>query len=271
MQKLDVKDFLLGKGENHNVNYHLYSSKIESLDKFDIPKSLDKAGKGPKCYEGSIISSHRGVCFTGLLRNISKTKNRLVYILNKSRSPQVSEDEKIRWLDICVKAKALPDYIRNSDIKRDRYVIKLDSPLSPSLLYIYITCLRWIQECPEFVKNMLILIDKYRINFYTAWLVASCFSVSNTWHNIVPHGCCYRGGLASIIDKDEVNIAAARGFRNFLKDPTKYDKRVCIKSADATFLAETNVREASDIFGGNFLMNISRILDSKLNGAMESG
>lgn len=286
MQKLDTNDFCLGKGENHTVNYYLYSGRMKNLDKFDVPKSLSKAkadvarnayDRDKKYYKKPVRKY--GVCFASLLREVSDAKgevNRLVYVLNKSRQPQLLENEKIRWLNMCVKAKALPDYIKSSDIRGGRYVIRLDDQLPPSLLYIYLTCIRWIQECPEFIKNMLILVDKYNMSFYLAWLVSSCFSINNTWHNIVPYGYCYRGGLESIINNDKINLTTARGFKNFLSNPTKHDKRSCMKSADRSFLAEQNIQKASDIgkdlskTDKAFLINVSQTSDLKLTKAIES-
>lgn len=289
MKKLNANDFYSGKGETHSVNYHLYSSKIKSLDKFDIPRGLNKVKtvNGERCYEKSIISCRKNeICFGSLLVEIGKAKtDRFVYILKKSREPQLSTNEKVKWLDICLKVGALPEYIKSSDIKTDRYVIKLDDSLPPSLLYIYLTCIRWIQECPEFVKNMIILTDKYKINFHLAWLISSLFSVRNSYHNIVPYGYTYGKGLDLIIVNSKINVSIARGLRNFLENPTKYDERKCTKIAMNLhgFLAAENIRKASDVeegplninrnqykFNSDFLIAINKTLNPKLNKAIES-
>jgi len=241
--KLVEKDIENGRNNSYDVNYILY---------------IDK-DKGTKIYEDP-IKTHSGekntnhACFGRLgymLSNKANPKyNRLIYILKSKRKPAVSNtipslNIRKSYVDLCIKYKTLPSYIELSNIKLNKYVIKLDDKnLTPSLLYIYLCSLRMIQECPLFVKNMVNLVHKHNISFYLAWGISSKLSTSNTAHNLAYFGSS--GGITSNnLNHVHINIKKCRGLARYLQNPRKYDtkkmgsKNISIKS-DSILISASN-------------------------------
>ena len=261
-------DFKCHSAENHDVCYYLYPSKLENLDEFGIPKNITKRN------DKYIVKHGSTICFAYLAKELARNRgnvDRFVYLLN-NRSILLTQNEIHKWLDICIKAKALPDYMKEeSDTERNRYILKLDPSMKPSMLFIQVTCIRWIQETPIFVKNMIALINKYHMSFYLAWLVASRMSIGNSWHNIVSNCAQYGQSIGSILKDSTYDAASARGIRNLLVHPDKFDKRSINKMAeDADFQATEKVYAAIPKVGAKSTVHIKHITNSVLNEAIES-
>jgi len=266
---LDKSDFKHSSGENHHVCYYLYPSKSDNVDEFGIPNNITKRD------DKYIIKHGSTICFASLVRELERNRgnvDRFVYLL-KNSSILLTQNEIHEWLDICIKTKALPDYMRKeSDTERNRYILKLDPDMKPSILFIQITCIRWLQEAPRFVKNMIALVNKYHISFYLAWPIASRMSIGNSWHNIVSDCAEYGQSISSILRDSKYDVSAARGIRNLLVHPDKFDKRSINKMAgNADFLATEKVRVAMPKLGRKSVVHIEHMTNSALNEAIEAG
>lgn len=264
---LDQKDFKSNAYETHKVRYFLYPNNVNNVDKFGIPNNISK-----RSGEDGIVKHGSTICFAHLLSECRKNKksDMLVYSLYNG-SIALTGAEAEEWLDICVKAKALPDYIKEiSDIEGNRYILKIDTELNISILYIYLTCIRWIQEAPTFVKNMLKLVNKYNINFYIAWLIASKMSIGNTWHNIVSYGSDYGQTISSLFKESTYDVAVACGIKNLLLNPSKFGSKHCLGSAkNYDFEASEGVNKAKPKLKGKTTLNIKQVTDDELNKAMD--
>jgi hypothetical protein len=267
--ELKKEDFKEGILEKYNVRYYLYPSSIDDTDEFGIPNNIDR--RSEKC----ILKNSNYVCFSGLLSVIRRNKNkidRMVYTLVNENIKLLSANEIERWIDLCIEARALPDYIKKeSDVKHNRYIIKLEPRLTPSVLYIHLTCLRFIQEVPIFVHNILQLIDKYNMNFYLAWLVSSRMSIHNSWHNIVPYTIDYGSSISKILDgkKNIFNVFLARGLKNLLLNPSKFDDR-SIYEGPSSFLASNTIIKASPKTVAGCKFNIKHITNKRLNRSIDA-
>ena len=262
-------DFKSSTGENHHVCYYLYPNKIDNVDKFGIPKNITKRD------DKYIIKHGSNICFASLAAELARNRgnvDRFVYLL-KNSNILLTQNEIHEWLDICIKAKALPDYMRKeSDTEHNRYILKLDPDMKPSMLFIQLTCIRWLQEAPRFVKNMISLVNKYHMSFYLAWLVASRMSIGNSWHNIVSNCAQYGQSISSILKDSTYDVAAARGIRNLLVHPDKFDNRSINKMGrNADFQATDKVLTAMPKLGDRSAVHIEHITNSALNDARESG
>jgi hypothetical protein len=265
---LRKNDFECHAAESHDVCYYLYPSKLENLDKFGIPKNITKRD------DKYIIKHGSSICFASLSRELVQNKgnvDRFVYLL-KNRSILLTQNEIHKWLDICIKAKALPDYMKEeSDTERNRYILKLDPAMKPSMLFIQVTCIRWIQETPIFVKNMIALVNKYHVSFYLAWLVASRMSMGNSWHNIVSNCAQYGQNIGKVLENSTYDAASARGIRNLMVHPDKFDKRSINKMGEnADFQATEKVYAAKPKVGAKSTVHIKHITNSALSKAIEA-
>ena len=265
---LEKDDFKSSSSEVHNVCYYLYPSKIDEVDTFGIPKKITKRIDKYIIKHGSLI------CFASLVKELVQNRgkvDRLVYLL-KNSSILLTQNEIHEWLDMCIKAKALPDYMRKeSDTKRNRYILKLDPDMKLSILFIQLTCIRWLQEAPRFVNNMISLVNKYHVSFYLAWLVASRMSIGNSWHNIISDCAQYGQNIPDILKNSAYDVAVARGIRNLLVHPDKFDERSVNKMGrNADFLATEKVRVAMPKLGDKSAVHIEHMTNSALNEAIES-
>jgi hypothetical protein len=155
------------------------------------------------------LSVKHGVCFAGLIGKLFPKKyNRMVYLLNL-KSVKVPADIKKSYLEICTEFKLLPEYIMESDIKGNRYVIKLEDDLPRSLLYIYLTVIRFIQESAPFVKNFVTLVDEYKMSPYLAWLLGSQITIKNSWHNFIPYSVTYGARKTDILNGTRTRYSPA--------------------------------------------------------------
>jgi hypothetical protein len=265
---LEGKDFKSSSNESHSVRYYLYPSELGDVDKFGIPKDITKRE------DKYIIEHGSNICFASLSNELVRNRgkvDRFVYLL-RNRSILLTQHEVHEWLNICIKAKALPNYMRKeSDTERNRYILKLDPDMKPSMLFIQITCIRWIQEAPIFVKNMVMLVNKYHVSFYLAWLVASRMSIGNSWHNIVGGGAQYGQNISSILKDSTYNVASARGIRNLMAHPNKFDKRSINKMGkNDEFNATEKVASAMPKINPAPMVHIKHVTNSDLNEAIES-
>ena len=265
---LEKADFKNSASEVHRVRYYLYPSDIDNVDGFGIPKSIGKRN------DKYIIRHGSNICLATLLRELAQNKDRVdrfVYLL-ENRSISLTQNEISEWLDICTKAKALPKYIKKeSDTERNRYILKLESSTKLSMLFIQITCIRWIQEAPIFVKNMIALVNKYHMSFYLAWLVASRMSIGNSWHNIVSDSARYGQTIDKVLKDSTFDVSSACGVRNLILYTDKFDKRSIGKLCrSADFEATEYVHSASPKLRSESVLHIKHMTNNALNKAIKS-
>ena len=196
------------------VNYLLYSEEGDDINVNNIPKA-----ESPK----KVFANTNSACFAELISCINTKapeSNRMVYLMN-SRGEYLPKGILDAWIKLCRKNKMVPDYLDDSLMLKRTPVYKfLDH--SPSLLFIYLTAMRMVQEMPMFVCAMISLCYIHKIDFYTAWAIASATQVHNTNHNIVSIGKGY--GYSDVADK-AINLSYIRGLRRYLQAPPKFDTR----------------------------------------------
>jgi hypothetical protein len=209
----DVKPYL---SNSMHITFYLYKS--ESI-------------KAPDKILDTFTNNKISACFSEVpyaLKGKKDTYNRLLYIFGETHNYMecTAYDKRIIWINESIKNHTLPEYILESDIKNNKYVIQLDEDkLSPSLLYIYLTTLRVMDEDPGFVENMLVLINNYQISYYLAWILASKISHGNSNHNLIP--ISRNGGITetNVNKVSGLNIRYALSLKAYLSDPHGYDTR----------------------------------------------
>jgi len=220
---LNSKVIKPGPNKTHKMKYYIYHE-----DGDDVTISND-----PERDFANIQKNRNGVCFAGLIDELKyddhrgKTKciNRIMYyIQDKNYTDKLDDQEKTDWITIAKHNSILPNYVTNEMVLSGQPVIKLVN-ISPSLLYIYLSALRVIQENQSFVRAMLYLVAVYRMNFSAAWAIASKLVITNSWHNIIQLGQNYGYKINDDVNDIKVPLNLIIGLNRYLKNPTTYDKR----------------------------------------------
>jgi hypothetical protein len=205
----------------HSVEYYIYHEEGDDI----------QLSKDPKKDFVNVHKNSNTICFAGLLEDIkdhSKNKdkiNRIMYcIQDESYKDKLDDQEIVDWITIAKQGHVLPNYVNEEMVLKKIPVIKLID-ISPSLLYIYLSALRVIQENQSFVRAMLYLVAVYRINFSAAWALASRLVIANSWHNIVELGRKYGQKNEDDVNNIDVPLGLIIGMNRYLKEPEKYDKR----------------------------------------------
>jgi len=269
--KFNGEDFQKSMGEQHNVQYATYHTndfEPNRLDEFGIPK---EASTFRKALETNSVAATRSICFASLPKQIYKgRKNRLVYYLT-SEADEVPNPTLKKYLNYCVKYKLLPRYVLESDVKNHRYVIKLHEKLNNGMLYVYLSTIRFIQESPAFVKNIITLVDKYKMNFYFAWLVASKLNIRNSWHNFIPYNGRYGDGDGAEILSDanyKYNPKYAIALKEFVLNKGKSRPISCFDNASFK-VCDTIQDMAGGTSNKHYYKTAVELLDERLNVLMD--
>ena len=198
--------------DRYETDYYLTTDK-EDLDAIEASK---------KTYKNTNRS-----CFANLLRELTvhKKYNRMLYkiVLRKA----VDKETRIEWVNLCREHKLLPNYIEKENAISGRLVIYLDDKnLNPSLLYIYLSVFRCLFEDTSFVKAVLALVNKHKVNFFVAWTFASAFHIHNGGHSIIGMGrsYCKPKSLKDAMEKT-VPLSYMIGLSTYIANPKKYDDR----------------------------------------------
>lgn len=265
MEKISPKKFKSDYDGIHNVKYCTY---YDPDDNIKVPTEKEAAD-----FKAYTIS--KGICFFSLnheMRDRGKgVSNRIMYfILDVEKKHTLSLEEKVNWIKLGVENGTLPEYMLEEDPKDNRFVLKADS-ISPSLLYVYLSTLRNMQENSQFVRTALTLVNIYKIDYIAAFVAASKHNLRNSWHSIVGLGKDYG---ASDITKLLIPLSIIIALKRYLKDPTKYDKRkfpvgVQNFNASMTIRGATKLNRKMGVEEG-YHCNINQLLDTTVKEAIEA-
>ena len=120
-----------------------------------------------------------------------------------------------RWYALCRQYGMLPKGFIIPK-KLNRFYIKNTSDLPPSLFYVYITHLRQVWEEPHFIYNFVTLVDKYKLNPWSSYVVASSISIYNCNHHVL---------AVSARTSRTVKIGMMFDMRDYFAAPHKKDLR----------------------------------------------
>jgi hypothetical protein len=215
--KIDPQLFKNTNRRGHRMKHCVYydpKTKVIVLDDDKLEKLKPVWNTNSVCFAG--VSRDVGQFFT---INKPKQANRIMYIIQEGDIPQ---KDQLEWIKLSVKNGTLPEYILDQEPNSDRFVLSLKD-VSNSLLYIYLSTLRNMQEDVQFIQTILTLVTKYKMDYPAALVVASKFNIDNNWHSIIDLGRTY-GDTKSIVDL-AVPVSVIVALTRYLKDPSKYDNR----------------------------------------------
>jgi hypothetical protein len=163
-----------------NTNFNKYA-EIED----DIKKVLNVA-----CFSklGYFLDEER-----------NKDYNRIIYIFNKHKA--LSNEECLRWLLLAKQNKFLPRYTNINNVLQNSNVVFDYSKITFNLLYVYLTIIRMLVEEPKYIKNVLVLVDNYKINYFAAIIAAKYYGFNNFGHSF----CNPNGTYPTVNEPSELN------------------------------------------------------------------
>ena len=196
----------------------------------------DNSTKYTTCKGDSIekdkLSLTSGYCFSSLLKMIHDNKESHDTVYYKmEENPEdcqvvkLTTEEKHRWISMCVEHGTMPKYISSDDI--DAKIMKIDitsEGMTPPLLFLYLCSFRYFREDPGFIRSMVYLVDKCKMDYYIAFVVSSRICMNYDLHHSLSVVRKYGEKIPNISEL-EIPIHTAIGLRRFVNNPSKYDKR----------------------------------------------
>lgn len=168
-----------------------------------------------------------GYCFSNLLSMLkcNKDHNKIYYKMEEDLNQKVklTEEEKYRWIELCVKHKTMPEYITVENIGRKIMELEVTEDLTPSLIFLYLCCFRYFREAPGFIRAVVYLVDKCGMNYYAAFVFASRVCMNYQLHHTV--SMIRKYGEKLDFEKVTIPLHLIIGLARFIEDPKKYDPR----------------------------------------------
>jgi len=167
-----------------------------------------------------------GACFYDLLSMLKREEDhdRVYYKMEEDpHQTKLAEEERHRWISLCVEHGTMPEYIVEKDVDREVMVIEIDKDIPPSLLFVYLCCFRYFREDTGFIRAIVYLVDKCGMNYYAAFVLASRVCMNYDLHHCLDVIRQY----GEKVDLGEVRVPLHQiiGLVRFTSDPKKYDSR----------------------------------------------
>lgn len=168
-----------------------------------------------------------GCCFSDLLSMLEHNRDhdKVYYKMEEDRDQEVKlkEEEKHRWLELCVKYKTMPEYLTAEHIDRKVMELEVAEDLTPSLIFLYLCCFRYLREDPGFTRAVAYLVDKCGMDYYAAFVLASRVCLNYQLHHVVSMIREY--GEKPDLEKVTIPLHLIIGLARFVEDPREYDPR----------------------------------------------
>ena len=176
--------------EKYHITYYIFRADEPVTSKEHM---ISLVGK-------QYITNGNRACFAGFGSMVGEYKakfkckpNYVLFAVNKelpSAAVRLTDKEILRWSELCKENKIMPESVDENFSKTGCFCIDF-SGISTSLLYIYLSAARYVQEEPTYVRAILHMIDDLKMGFYTAIGVATHFCINNDGHHILPQEKAY--------------------------------------------------------------------------------
>jgi len=193
----------------------------------------DNSAKYCTCKEEALIKKmeaddlKRDWCFCSLLSMLKRNDedDRIYYKMEEDPSAEIklANEEKHRWIELCISYGTMPDYITIENIDKKIMVLEITEDLTPSLIFVYLCCFRYYREDPGFIRAMIYLVDKCEMDYYAAFVFATRICLNYDLHHFLTG--IRRYGDKPKLEDVVVNLNHIIGLSRFLRDPKKYDSR----------------------------------------------
>ncbi len=203
----------------HSVTYLIYKDKNKyKWNSIIYPKLTYKddvvtQGKNAKGY----IINIQQACFAGLVGTLVKNpdKNRIIYFFKDKN--KLSYEQKYEWLLLNKKHGCLPKSFSIKKVLENKAAVFDINKQSYNMLYVYLSSVRFMPAEPSYVKVVLKLVNKFKLDFYMASVFACHISMSNINHHFLPENPNYmKVGNVDLINN--INLSSMVGFYRFIKN-----------------------------------------------------
>jgi len=216
-------------------------------------------------FKGTIV---KGICFNNNLRQkLVDEKITRVYVgLDGCTKPvpKITSEEKRQWIKLAKKHNLLPKYVKEAWVDKGKYVINLNvKGMSPSLLYSYLSVIRYIRDETAFVKSILIMVD-HGVNYYIAFVFASRMYIHNTGHHIINVGRTYPHiNIEKPVEMLGINleVGTAASLKRYFDNPGKWDKRKVSDIQKSGWNCHTKIRSAAK---SSAIVKVSKLFDPSI-------
>lgn len=159
--------------------------------KLDILRKVFTKHKKNKASD--ICFAHIMNLFKEYISNYDKLPDRLAFefIIEPEFEKEYEKDEDglktiiIRYLDLCKRIGFIPEYMDTEVLFTTKTAVFDLNGLSIRHLYVYLSAVRFIQEYPAVLPNMLYLVEELNIDPYIAFVLTSNLCISSTVHNFI--------------------------------------------------------------------------------------
>lgn len=119
-------------------------------------------------------------CFANLPSQLDKLKDTTTIVkYQPACHKDLTNEEIARWISLNIEYKTLPADIQHT---QEGYAINATDK-HYSLLYVYLCMLRFMEDDHKIVKGTILLVDKYKVDFYVAFTIASKLLTHNSGHH----------------------------------------------------------------------------------------
>ena len=192
----------------NKVNYIVYRSRSMEIPKITSRLDTLHESRGETTY-----------CFSSITSGIPAKYNRICYwpkiVLGKI-------DVK-KWISI-LQSNGLLIGIESKNIENNAYVFDT-SKIHPSVLYIYLSNLRFMAEEPNMCKAAMIYY-KNGVGIHASIYLASIMYSHNKHHHYLPLDWYWHPKKGLKMVKGDLRIV--RGFKKFMESPEKYTQEDCV-------------------------------------------
>lgn len=175
-----------------------------------------------------------GWCFGDLLSRLNRDSNdkgeeerfnRLYYKMELVPACiELTEEEKIRYIELAVKHKLLPSYVDPVEtVKSSVMVIQLEG-LVQAQLYMYLCIFRFLREDPGVVRSIVHLVTEHGMDFYAAYVVACGVALNYDLHNFTRVTRAYGSDKELVNKMKNIPLSTVVSVRKFANEPKAFDK-----------------------------------------------
>lgn len=241
MLKFDAHDFAKVIKSGYGVRYTIYHEPGNERGVRVLP--VAQVAQQPA------VKQFTHVCFSQFLGELNSQVSKRKRIKDKAKKPPIAnrlfypvelhipKETAIKWIEYCKRMKFLPPYVMPEHLDTG-FVLKFgstkDSCVPPSLIYVYLSALRNMEEHADLPRLFVILVEKYKLDPYAAIVLATKFAIGANSHHFVDWqsgGVQWAYNSNPSIEATKIPVRLIVSLRRFVCNPKQYDERLCCSGA----------------------------------------
>ena len=216
---MNIKDFFKSDFDlpNYTVTYGLFTDPNKYRWN-SLKNPYDHLNADTTKGDAQLFIVHNKPCFSSLGSYLKKDtlakSNRIVYYFKPH--VKVTVKEQLRWLVLAKQHGLIPRYINIKQVVKKKCVIMDFGSITFNLLYAYLSTVRMIVEDPQYLKNVLVMVDKYKIDYFVATVAATYLGFRNYGHSFFQPGNTYPA-TPDAVNLKKVQLKTVLGVYRFIQ------------------------------------------------------